>query len=162
MERSQSAVAGNGDQAPKMRDWILGGTLVGLAIANSQHMILMPAEQIEFLDTWHVSGLQGTGSIDYEVSNLTLPDSHIVGFGEQRPPRTPLYQFPQFTLQPLGSAPSRSALPGQQLTNWVGLAQSKKRINSTSTLADRAHSHLEVARAEAALRSARAFLLSVH
>ena len=39
----------------------------------------------------------------------------------------------------------------------VRLAQSKRRITSTATLADRAHSHLEVAGAEAALRSARAF-----
>jgi alkylation response protein AidB-like acyl-CoA dehydrogenase len=39
----------------------------------------------------------------------------------------------------------------------VQLAQSKRRINSTATLADRAHSHIEVARAEATLRSARAF-----
>ena len=39
----------------------------------------------------------------------------------------------------------------------VQLAQSKRRINSSATLADRAHSHIEVARAEATVRSARAF-----
>ena len=117
----------------------------------------MPAEQIDFLDTWHVSGLQGTGSTDYEVSNLTLPDSHIVGFGEQRPPRTPLYQFPQFTLLAIGIGAVALGIARAAIDELVRLAQSKKRINSTSTLADRAHSHLEVARAEATLRSARAF-----
>ena len=60
--------------------WILGGSLVDTGGDKlSQHMILMPAEQVEFLETWHVSGLQGTGSTDYEVKNLTLPESHIVG-----------------------------------------------------------------------------------
>ena len=139
-------------------NWILGGSLVEAGNSKpSQHMILMPAEQIGFLDTWHVSGLQGTGSTDYEVSNLTLPDSHIVGFGEQRPPRTPLYQFPQFTLLAIGIGAVALGIARAAIDELVRLAQSKKRINSTSTLADRAHSHLEVARAEATLRSARAF-----
>ncbi|MEC8438153.1 MAG: acyl-CoA dehydrogenase family protein [Pseudomonadota bacterium] len=139
-------------------NWILGGALVKAGDSKpSQHMILMPAEQIDFLDNWHVSGLQGTGSIDYEVSNLTLPDSHIVGFGEQHPPRTPLYQFPQFTLLAIGIGAVALGIARAAIDELVGLAQNKKRINSTSTLADRAHSHLEVARAEATLRSARAF-----
>ena len=39
-------------------DWILGGSLVDTGGDKlSQHMILMPAQQVEFLDTWHVSGL---------------------------------------------------------------------------------------------------------
>ena len=139
-------------------DWILGGCLVDVgADKPSQHMILMPAEQVEFLDTWHVSGLQGTGSTDYEVKNLTLPDSHIVGYDGNRPPRTSLYQFPQFTLLAIGIGAVALGIARAAIDELVRLAQSKRRINSTATLADRAHSHLEVARAEAALRSARAF-----
>ena len=139
-------------------DWILGGCLVDVgADKPSQHMILMPAKQVEFLDTWHVSGLQGTGSTDYEVKNLTLPDSHIVGYDGNRPPRSSLYQFPQFTLLAIGIGAVALGIARAAIDELVRLAQSKRRINSTATLADRAHSHLEVARAEAALRSARAF-----
>lgn len=139
-------------------DWILGGCLVDVgADKPSQHMILMPAKQVEFLDTWHVSGLQGTGSTDYEVKNLTLPDSHIVGYDGNLPPRTSLYQFPQFTLLAIGIGAVALGIARAAIDELVRLAQSKRRINSTATLADRAHSHLEVARAEAALRSARAF-----
>ena len=139
-------------------DWVLGGSLVDSGGDKpSQHMILMPAQQVEFLDTWHVSGLQGTGSTDYEVKNLTLPDSHIVGYDSNRPPRTSLYQFPQFTLLAIGIGAVALGIARAAINELVRFAQSKKRINSTATLADRAHSHLEVARAEAALRSARAF-----
>ena len=139
-------------------DWILGGCLVDVgADKPSQHMILMPSKQVEFLDTWHVSGLQGTGSTDYEVKNLTLPDSHIVGYDGNLPPRTSLYQFPQFTLLAIGIGAVALGIARAAIDELVRLAQSKRRINSTATLADRAHSHLEVARAEAALRSARAF-----
>ena len=139
-------------------DWVLGGSLVDSGGDKpSQHMILMPAQQVEFLDTWHVSGLQGTGSTDYEVKNLTLPDSQIVGYDGNRPPRNSLYQFPQFTLLAIGIGAVALGIARAAINELVRFAQSKKRINSTATLADRAHSHLEVARAEAALRSARAF-----
>ena len=109
-------------------DWILGGSLVDTGGDKlSQHMILMPAQQVEFLDTWHVSGLQGTGSTDYEVSNLALPVSHIVGYDGNRPPRTSLYQFPQFTLLAIGIDAVALGIARAAIDELVRLAQSKER-----------------------------------
>ena len=139
-------------------DWVLGGCLVDNGgETSSQHMVLMPTSEIQFLDTWHVSGLQGTGSTDYEAVDLNLSDGHIVGYGGHRPPRRPLFQFPQFTLLAIGIGAVALGIARAAIDELVQLAQSKRRINSTATLADRAHSHMEVARAEATLRSARAF-----
>ena len=139
-------------------DWVLGGCLVDSGgETSSQHMVLMPTSEIQFLDTWHVSGLQGTGSTDYEAVDLSLSDGHIVGYGGHRPPRRPLFQFPQFTLLAIGIGAVALGIARAAIDELVQLAQSKRRINSTATLADRAHSHMEVARAEATLRSARAF-----
>lgn len=139
-------------------DWVLGGCMIDDGSDRAaQHMVLMPAQEINFLDTWYVSGLQGTGSTDFEVSDLTLPQGHIVGYDNHRPPKTPLYQFPQFTLLAIGIGAVALGIARAAINELVDLAQSKKRINSKATLADRAHSHLEVARAEATLRSARAF-----
>lgn len=139
-------------------DWVLGGCMVDTGAEKpSQHMVLMPTSEVQFLDTWHVSGLQGTGSTDYEAVDLRLSDGHIVGYGGHRPPRRPLYQFPQFTLLAIGIGAVALGIARAAIDELVQLAQSKRRINSTATLADRAHSHIEVARAEATLRSARAF-----
>jgi alkylation response protein AidB-like acyl-CoA dehydrogenase len=139
-------------------DWVLGGCMVDDGAEQpAQHMVLMPASAISFLDTWHVSGLQGTGSTDYQVSDLKGSVSHIVGYNKHRPPKRPLYQFPQFTLLAIGIGAVSLGIGRAAIDELVNLAQSKKRINSKATLADRVHSHLEVARAEATLRSARAF-----
>ena len=139
-------------------DWVLGGCMVDDGSEQpSQHMVLMPASAISFLDTWHVSGLQGTGSTDYQVTNLQGSRGHIVGYDKNRPPKRPLYQFPQFTLLAIGIGAVALGIGRAAIDELVNLAQSKKRINSKATLADRVHSHLEVARAEATLRSARAF-----
>jgi alkylation response protein AidB-like acyl-CoA dehydrogenase len=139
-------------------DWVLGGCMVDDGSEQpSQHMVLMPASAISFLDTWHVSGLQGTGSTDYQVTDLQGALGHIVGYNKNRPPKRPLYQFPQFTLLAIGIGAVALGIGRAAIDELVNLAQSKKRINSKATLADRVHSHLEVARAEATLRSARAF-----
>jgi alkylation response protein AidB-like acyl-CoA dehydrogenase len=139
-------------------DWVLGGCMVEDGGEQpAQHMVLMPASAIEFLDTWHVSGLQGTGSTDYQVNDLQASTRHIVGYNKNRPPKRPLYQFPQFSLLAIGIGAVALGIGRAAIDELVNLAQSKKRINSKATLADRVHSHLEVARAEATLRSARAF-----
>lgn len=139
-------------------DWVLGGCMIDNAGEQpAQHMVLIPSSAIEFLDTWYVSGLQGTGSTDYQVSGLHTSVDHIVAYNKNRPPKRPLYQFPQFTLLAIGIGAVSLGIGRAAIDELVNLAQSKKRINSKATLADREHSHLEVARAEATLRSARAF-----
>ncbi|NCF45375.1 MAG: flavin-dependent monooxygenase [Proteobacteria bacterium] len=139
-------------------DWVLGGCLVhDGADKPAQHMVLMPKARLDFLDTWYVSGLQGTGSTDYQAADLDLSTNPIVGYGGNRPPRRALYQFPQFTLLAIGIGAVALGIARASIDELVRLAQSKRRINSNATLADRAHSHIEVARAEATLRSARAF-----
>src|SRR5262245_60125482 len=54
-------------------DWVLAGCQLvkdGAPIrddagAPRQHMVIVPAREVEFLDTWNVSGLCGTGSTDF-------------------------------------------------------------------------------------------------
>ena len=97
------------------------------------------------------------------VAPDVLPDKDKVYFNDyatliqqqgmlQDTVRTSLYQFPQFTLLAIGIGAVALGIARAAINELVRLAQSKRRINSTATLADRAHSHLEVARAEAALR----------
>ena len=144
-------------------DWVLGGCSILNAAGElmnekaSTSMCLMPANAIEFADTWHVSGLQGTGSTDYGVNNLQIGAEHVVGFAKHAPPAGPLFQFPHFTLLALGIAAVAMGIARAAVDELITLAESKKRVGTNSTLATRPHTHIEVARAEATLRSARAF-----
>lgn len=40
----------------------------------------LPKGSVRLLDTWQVLGLRGSGSTDYEVSDVTIPDGHIFKF----------------------------------------------------------------------------------
>lgn len=145
--------------------WILGGcTLVesGQPMKTDggvprRHMLLFPARDVEILDTWHVAGLRGTGSTDFRVQSVFVPEDHVVGYLPQDAPARPLYRFPQFTLLALGIGAVALGVARASILELTSLAAGKKRFGSASTIAIRSHSHLEVAGAEARLRSARAF-----
>jgi alkylation response protein AidB-like acyl-CoA dehydrogenase len=144
-------------------DWVLGGCRILDSHGETLNekfptsMCLMPRDEIEFADTWHVSGLKGTGSTDYSVNNLRIKNEYVVGLSETQQPLGPLFQFPHFTLLALGIAAVAMGIARAAIDELVTLAQSKKRVGTNNTMATKSHTHIEVARAEAMLRSARAF-----
>ena len=143
-------------------DWVLAGSMVidpeQPADAKPRaHMCLVPKDAIEFLDTWHSTGLRGTGSTDFKLTDHRVPSAHIVGLKVRKMPDTPLFQFPNFTLLALGIGAVSMGIARAALNEFVGLAQQKKRISSSSTIAERSHTQMQIATAEAKLRSARAF-----
>ena len=143
-------------------DWVLAGSMVidpeQPADAKPRaHMCLVPKDAIEFLDTWHSTGLRGTGSTDFKLTDHRVPSAHIVGLEVRKMPDTPLFQFPNFTLLALGIGAVSMGIARAALNEFVDLAQQKKRISSSSTIAERSHTQMQIATAEAKLRSARAF-----
>lgn len=146
-------------------DWILAGCrivregkpeLLADGTPHTRRMIV-PAAQVEFLDTWHVSGLSGTGSTDFALRDVFVPESHVADLGIERPLARPLYAFPQFGLLALGVGAVALGLARAAIDELVGLAGGKMPSGSRRPLAARAAAQTEVALAEAALRSARAY-----
>jgi alkylation response protein AidB-like acyl-CoA dehydrogenase len=147
-------------------DWILAGCrllengapMTRAGGAPRTHMVLVPRREVEFLDTWHVSGLCGTGSTDFALRDVRVPAERVVGYLRERPPDRPLFRFPNFTLLALGIGMVGLGLARAALSELVALAGAKRPTGSARTLAERAGVQSAVAEAEAELRSARAFL----
>jgi alkylation response protein AidB-like acyl-CoA dehydrogenase len=146
-------------------DWILAGCQV---IRNGEpellrngtprsRMMILPADQIEFQDTWYVSGLAGTGSTDFAIRDTFVPDTHAIGIGVDGPLPRPLYAFPQFGLLSMGIAAVSLGLARAAISELTRIAGGKTPAGSARPLAERPAAQAEVARAEASLRSARAF-----
>jgi indole-3-acetate monooxygenase len=147
-------------------NWVLGNCLVfdgDTARINPDgspviRLMIFPRSDASVLDTWSVSGLRGTGSHDFSVNGLFVPEQRaIVGFGGI--PRQPgrLYGLP-FTIfsvslvgVPLGLA--RAAI--DTLTELAGI---KSPMDSKQLLRDKPAIQAAIGRAEATLRAARAFL----
>ena len=122
------------------------------------HACFFKAEDVEFIDTWHSSGLCGTGSLDYRVRDLFVPDSHVAGFHTPaRPAVPPLYAFPSFTFLALGIGAVCLGTARAAIDELVELATAKKRVGSSRRIAEGPYAQMRLAESEASLRSARAF-----
>jgi alkylation response protein AidB-like acyl-CoA dehydrogenase len=144
-------------------DWVMGGCQVirdgeverAKSGAPRSRMMIVPAAQIEFFDTWHVSGLCGTGSTDFAMNDLFVPERRAAGLGIDGPLARPLYAFPQFGLLAMGIAAVAMGLARAAIDELVGLAGGKTPQGSARPLAMRPAAQSDVAKAEALLRSAR-------
>ena len=123
-------------------------------------MLLLPAGEVEILDTWTVAGLCGTGSHDMVVTDAFVPASRAVSLVTD-PPRQPgpLYAFPLFGLLAVGIAAVALGLGRAAVDELTDLAGVKVPTGSRRRLAQRSAVQADVAQAEARLRSGRAFLL---
>jgi len=121
-------------------------------------MVIFRAESARLLDTWHVAGLNGTGSCDMVVEDLHVPRSHSVSIISDAPRADgPLYRFPTFGILAAGIAAVMLGNARASISDLAALASAKKPQGSRRTLAERSGAQAALAEAEAKLRSARAF-----
>jgi indole-3-acetate monooxygenase len=146
--------------------WLMGGAVI---IANGEprrlpngapdaRMLLFPASSAQLIDTWHVSGLCGTGSGEMQVTDLRVPKTHSVSLVTDKPvARGALYAFPIFGLLALAIAAVLLGNAQAAVEDLIELAGGKKPQGSGRTLAERATAQTVLADNVAKLRSARAF-----
>lgn len=116
-------------------------------------------EDVEIHDTWHVMGLAGSGSCDYSVTDAIVPEGRWAPIGDaEAAVAAPLARFPTVGLLALGISAVSVGLARRALAETVALARHKSPQGSRRTLAERGSTQADVARAEATVRSAWAFV----
>ena len=121
---------------------------------------LFPVEQATLIDTWNTIGLRGTASDSYSVADLFVPEafSSTREEPELRREPGPLYAFTMQGLYAVGAAGVALGIARAMLDEFIVLAI-RKSPRALSRLADNAVVQADVARAQARLCSARAYLL---
>jgi alkylation response protein AidB-like acyl-CoA dehydrogenase len=122
--------------------------------------LLFPASQATLLDTWHTIGLRGTASDSYSVDELFVSETFSTTREDPtlRREHGPLYAFTMQGLYASGVAAVALGIAGAMLSEFIALA-SRKAPRGLARLADNAVVQADVARAEARLGSARAYLV---
>lgn len=119
---------------------------------------LAPREAFRVLDTWHASGLRGTGSAEYEVKDLFVPsDMTFRIFLDQPKHPAPVFRLPGAFF---ASAVASVALGiGQGATEGLRqLAAVKVGFAGSNSLREQAYAQYAVAKAEALIESANLYL----
>jgi alkylation response protein AidB-like acyl-CoA dehydrogenase len=125
----------------------------------AQRLMLIPKSSAALHDVWHVSGLRGTGSQSFSVTNLFVAADHVIRYAPQcRRESGPLYLFsnngvfgPSFAAVALGAAHS-------SLRSIVDFAAGKIPRGMERTIRENAVVQSSVAQAHARLGAARNYL----
>lgn len=143
--------------------WIVAGCRYfrdGEAITDKRgnprmNMVVVPADRVEFLDTWHVTGLAGTGSTDFAMENVEVSEDFISAWKPLPPAEEPLYRIPQLSLLAVGFGAISLGLGRSALSELQTLAGAKTATGQSAPLAQRRDFQSDLARAEVSLRAAR-------
>jgi alkylation response protein AidB-like acyl-CoA dehydrogenase len=127
----------------------------------AERTMLFPKANARLKDIWHVVGLKGTGSDNYTIDDLLVPDAYSFTreLAADRREGGPLYRIPVYHLYGIGFAAVALGLARASLDTFVALAASKRPSTKTVMLRDNAVIQSQVALAEAKLGSARSYLV---
>ena len=119
----------------------------------------LPVGDCEILDTWHTAGLRGTGSHDWQVTDVFVPEERsfpVLRDGSSEPGSLYIKDFAAYAGPRVAAV--TLGLAREAIASFTALAMAKTPVLATSTLATQHTTHERVGRAEALLRAGRAFL----
>jgi len=144
----------------KFASGCIGADLLGVGIGTGDGgkpltAVLRP-EDVEIVENWEVIGMRGTGSHDLRVKDAFLSNEWTFVRGGEPSIEEPIYQYPSIAyaaqvLAVVNLGIARAAL------NEISQMAGRSSITGAPMMADRAYLRIGVAKAEASLRSAKAF-----
>ncbi|HTI85679.1 MAG TPA: acyl-CoA dehydrogenase family protein [Alphaproteobacteria bacterium] len=152
--------------------WIGGHCLVvqpdGSPVLNKagkpiSRTMLFPIGKAKMTDVWDVIGLRGTGSDDYEVQDLFVPEAYTSWRDSEpdRRERGPLYSIPLLTAYGMGFAGIALGIGRAMLEHFKVVAEKKVAGGANAPLRENAVIQSGVGQCEGKLRSSRAFLVEM-
>ncbi len=140
-EPGDPAIAGDGAAAP------------GLPLMV---VFVVPKDQAEVIDSWHVAGLQGTGSLDFSMDGVFVPAEMTYVLGRPAVRGGDLFRLgmPAFVSNEV--PPLAIGLARRALDDMIELAAHTARFPGGPTVSERAVFHKELGRAETRIKAARA------
>ena len=114
------------------------------------------------LDDWFVSGLAGSGSLDYEVKDLFIPDGYWFSMPVPEVKRGGTRYLAPVPLGPLSVHPALAMGAAQRALGIIaGTAAKKKRLTSTNTIADRGAFQRDLGYEYLRLSAARSYIVGL-
>ena len=121
-------------------------------------VMMAPADRWTVLDTWHTTGLAGSGSNDYTAEDLEVPEEHTFSLFDACKREGPLYSFAGlFTANMAGVA---LGLARRAIDEVREIAETKMLFPELVLMKDTSRVKTALARAEMAYAATRAFTYS--
>ena len=119
----------------------------------------IPREKVKFTDGWHVIGLQGTGSYDYQIDNVLVEDGyHLKIYGSHAKRGGAIFRMGMLPIVAAGHSAWALGVARRALDDIKRVASGKYRGGHTKTLSNRLTFQAEYARNAMRLKSAKSLM----
>jgi len=141
-------------------DWYVGTCISEEDGRRRSRVVAVPVASGEIIETWDVAGLRGSGSHDFAVHDVFVPDCHVAAGRNLAARSGPLYR-PRLTMVANWSPTAGIGLGVAQgaIDAFVAMADQGTANTVDVALRDRADCQRAVGRAAAKLGAARAYCL---
>ncbi len=124
---------------------------------------VVPREEVDFKDGWHVQGLKGTGSYDYGLEDVFVPEHRTYPLFTRQPQRGgSLYRFGVMPLTGCGHAAWALGVARSAIDDVVALAQEKTRMGDESSIAHKLTFQRNLAHHEGMWRAAHRLVMDTY
>lgn len=119
---------------------------------------VLPSSDVEVFDTWNTTGMRGTGSHDFAITDVFIPEERVQRGTEPSHRPQPLYQFVGWTH--IAHAALGLGIARVAIEEFIALAGGKSATwhASEGRLATRTTTQARIAEAEALVGSGRAYV----
>ena len=139
-------------------DWFLAHCIVDDGSMPPLRMMVLPASEVDIIDTWTVSGLCGTGSHDFVLDGVFVPDDQRSPSSSPVGSRAPWAGSPSCCTRRWRSPAVAVGIAQGALADITTLATAKVPMFADGTLASNPLFRHRLAEADAQLRAAQALL----
>lgn len=152
-------------------DWVSGGLMVmeGGApkkLPNGMPQVIggfVPKSQVRLHGNWDVTGLQGTGSYDFEIPDQTIPKEWTFNQYFTEPRRGgAIAALGTYAYAPAGHVAVVLGIARRSLQEAARLATQRKRLGSSETIATSPVFRIDFMKHEALLQAARALVFEAY
>lgn len=142
----------------------MGATVVGVGISPVgdtdqplPRMAVMSPSKVSIDPTWNVIGLTGTGSHDIVVDKVMVPKEWTFVRGAPSTLEEPMFRYPTLSFATQVLAVVGLGIARGAIEELRAMASGRVSVTGAPKLSDRPQAQMQLAKAEAQLRSARAF-----
>ena len=142
--------------------WVAARAPIVKGDQEEHRILLIPKDEVKFVDFWPVHGLRGTASFSFETEDLFVPEHRIYDPNGKPREGGPVFNIPTTLLFATGFSTVSLGIAKASLNTAMDLAGSKVPGRAARLLKDETTTQRIIGEAEAVWLSAKAFLRQAH
>ncbi len=141
----------------------MGASLIGVGIMPDNgeklpRMAVLPREKVEIdQNSWDVHGMVATGSFDLVVKDQIVPEAWTFVRGAKPTLDSPFFRYPSLGFAAQVLSVCALGVARESIDMVLEMAAGRVSVTGAPNLGERAYAQMDIAKAEAKLRSSRAF-----